>query len=85
MEIWLRHPQHGVKCAHLESEALNDEKSGWERFDFRAEIAAPRAQEAEIAPVVDEPIKPTVAAGEMSSETPIHTPKKRGRKPKNRG
>lgn len=78
MEIWLKHPNHGVKCAHLVSEAEQDEKNGWARFDFRSEIAAPKAMENEEL-VGEEP------QAEMQSVEPIQAQKKRGRKPKNRG
>ncbi len=30
MEIWLKHPAHGVKCASLEAEALADRSNGWQ-------------------------------------------------------
>lgn len=31
--IYLSHPNHGVKVAYLEAEAVADEKAGWVRFD----------------------------------------------------
>lgn len=42
MEIWLRHPQHGVKVAYHPGEAEADEKNGWQRFDPRAEASPKR-------------------------------------------
>ncbi|HUW99862.1 MAG TPA: hypothetical protein VMY35_02705 [Phycisphaerae bacterium] len=31
-EIYLRHPDHGVKIASLEQEAEYDEQNGWNRY-----------------------------------------------------
>lgn len=33
MNIYLRHPDHGVKIATMELEAEADEENGWQRFD----------------------------------------------------
>ena len=48
MQIYLKHPQHGVKIASLDLEAEHDEQHGWERFDpdtLSAPQAAPVTQE----------------------------------------
>jgi len=34
--IYLKHPRHGTKVAIAESEAVADEKNGWERYDVAA-------------------------------------------------
>lgn len=34
--ILLQHPEHGMKFAHLEAEALADEQNGWVRIDAPA-------------------------------------------------
>jgi hypothetical protein len=31
-EIYLRHPEHGSKVAHLDLEATYDESNGWKRY-----------------------------------------------------
>lgn len=81
MEIWLKHPSHGVKCAYLESEALNDEKNGWSRFDFNKEEVVMLPEPVE-KPVLDD----GGSEGSESASKPVEiAPKKRGRKPKNRG
>lgn len=74
MEIWLRHEAHGIKCAHLQTEAESDEKNGWVRFDPFARdektvVGTPSvAQEADFEPV-------------ESNESP----KKRGRPTRTQG
>lgn len=65
MEIWLKHPQHGVKCAYIVAEAENDEKNGWIRFD-------PNEKEAE------EAVAP-VDSDSQDAPTFEEAPKKRGR------
>lgn len=71
MEIWLKHPQHGVKCAYIVAEAENDEKNGWIRFD-------PSVKQDE------QPVE-TEEAAETAVVAHADAPKKRGPKPKNRG
>jgi hypothetical protein len=48
MQIYLKHPRHGVKIASLDIEAEYDEQHGWERFNPdtpSVEQAAPVTQE----------------------------------------
>lgn len=48
MQIYLKHPRHGVKIASLDIEAEHDEQHGWERFNPdtpSVEQAAPVTQE----------------------------------------
>ena len=33
MQIYLQHPVHGRKIAHMEAEAEHDEKFGWVRYN----------------------------------------------------
>ena len=33
MNIYLKHPTHGVKVATMELEAVADEKNGWTRYN----------------------------------------------------
>jgi hypothetical protein len=37
MQIYLKHPRHGVKIASLDAEAEHDEQHGWVRFDPNAQ------------------------------------------------
>jgi hypothetical protein len=72
MQIWLRHPHHGEKCAYIEAEAVNDEKNGWKRFDVDAKPASTPEAEGVQVPVI-------------TQAEPITMRKKPGRKPKNKG
>ncbi len=48
MVIYLSHPQHGMKVAISEAEALADEQNGWGRFDpNRSVVPVPVATSVE--------------------------------------
>lgn len=53
--IHLRHPNHGVKVAYLEAEAVSDERNGWVRFNPMEKQDAVRKEEA---PEASEEVKP---------------------------
>lgn len=53
--IHLRHPNHGVKVAYLEAEAVADERNGWVRFNHQEKQDAVRKEETSEAP---EEVKP---------------------------
>lgn len=53
--IHLRHPNHGVKVAYLEAEAVADERNGWVRFNPTENKDAVREEEA---PEAAEEVKP---------------------------
>lgn len=53
--IHLRHPNHGVKVAYLEAEAVADERNGWTRFNPMEKQYAVRQEEA---PEATEEVKP---------------------------
>jgi hypothetical protein len=74
MEIWLRHEAHGIKCAHLTTEAESDEKNGWVRFDPFARDEKSAVETLSAAQGAD-------SEPEESSEST----KKRGRPAKNQG
>lgn len=67
MEIYLKHPVHGVKIATLEAEAKFDESKGWTRFDPKAPdvpepgMATIRAELTTITPLKRKPGRPRKA------------------------
>jgi hypothetical protein len=49
MQIYLQHPIHGRKIAHMELEAEFDEQNGWVRYTLDTPVeAAPVVNELEV-------------------------------------
>ena len=85
MEIWLKHPTHGVKCAYVESEAVADEKNGWARFDpsAKADQIVEKQDGGQVE--VDTPIIFDAKEAEQVLVPVAEAQKKRGRSAKNQG
>lgn len=85
MEIWLKHPVHGTKCAYLPTEAENDEKNGWVRVVQN--VAAGQIAEKQAVEQVKLDAPADIASEELAQfiGSASDAPKKRGPKPKNQG
>jgi len=80
MQIYLTHPRHGKKIAHLEKEAEADKKAGWKEVTEAEFFPKPKAPEPVIpAPFIPEH-KPTGQDANLVAQYEI----KHGKKPHHR-